>query len=112
MLKLTITKPTVNVRRAPNASAAFVRDAKEGEVFEVVHLLDDPTGKTPEQWAKVILPDKQNVDAYICVRLPSGAHLGTVSNSGPSTNIDDYNRGFMDGRQDQVRRMIEFLQSE
>jgi len=112
MLKLTIVKATVNVRRAPNAKAALVRDAKAGEVFEVIRLLDDPTSKTTEQWAKVILPDKQDVDAYICVRLPSGAHLGTVSNSGQVTNSEDYDRGFMAGEQDQVRRMIEFLQGE
>jgi len=59
------------------------------------------------------LADKRDVDAYICVKLPSGSYLCTISNSVVAvTGSDTYNRGFIDGRSDAYNRMIDFLKSE
>ncbi|HAE59354.1 MAG TPA: hypothetical protein DCG54_07570 [Anaerolineae bacterium] len=112
-LMLTVSKPIVKIRRGPNAGAAVLDDAKNGQEFEVIRLLDDPGQKTTEQWAKIIHPQKRDQDAYICVRLPTGTYLCNVSNNGaPPSDTNDYNRGFMDGRRDMINRMIDFLKSE
>jgi hypothetical protein len=112
MLTLTVVRPVVKIRRGPSTAGGIIKDAKIGETYDVIQLLDDPDRKSPEQWAKIVLPEQQNINAYICVRLPSGSYLCNVENVPDKPKGDDYNRGFMDGRREMVNRMIDFLKSE
>jgi hypothetical protein len=112
MLTLTVTNPVVKIRRGPSTGAGVIKEAKVGETFDVIQLLDDPNGRTPEQWAKIILPQQQDVNAYICVRLPSGNYLCNVTNVPEKPQGDDYKRGYSDGRRAMLDRMIDFLKSE
>ena len=105
-LILTITAQIANVRRGPSISTAIIREAKSGQQFDVVTLVDIGAH---EQWAKVILPDSKDVHAYICTCLPNGRPQGSVS-SKPVTsgNAADYSKGFADG----VDHVLRWVASE
>jgi hypothetical protein len=91
-LILTVTNPSANIRRGPTISASRFAEAKIGNQFEVIQLIDL---KPPEQWAKIILPEHRDVDAYICVTMPTGAKLCQVSNV-PTPPNAEYQRGWND----------------
>jgi hypothetical protein len=89
--KLTVLAPVVNIRRGPNDSGAFIKKAAVGEQFDVLQLI--PGQRPPEQWAKIILPDKRDVAAYICVTLPSGNPLCDVSAAQERSYADGFKAG-------------------
>ena len=91
-LKLTVISPTVNLRRGPTAAASRVAEARVGEQFEVLQLLDL---KAPEQWAKIVYPGHLDGDFYLCVTQPSGNKLCQVSNT-PAPANPEYQRGWTD----------------
>lgn len=93
-LKLTVLAPLVNIRRGVNNNAGRIGEAKTGQQFDVIQVIDL---KTPEQWAKVFLPEQQNGNAYICVTLPTGVKLCDVSFAAdPDSPTDKYNCGWND----------------
>jgi hypothetical protein len=105
--KLTVTNPVLNIRRGPNDSAAFIKQAKVGEQYDVLQIIDGP--RPPEQWAKVLLPDQQNINAYMCVTLPSGRPVSKVSSlpAQPGESAD-FQRGFREG----VEHVLRWLSAE
>ena len=106
-LILTVLSPTINLRRGPNDGASIIRQAKVGEQFDVVQVLD--TGSV-EQWARITLPDQKQEMAYACVRLPSGKQLSNVSNvrDNPGDSGDEYKRG----KREAVEKLMRHLQQE
>lgn len=104
-LILTVTVPTVRVRRGPVNSASVVAQAKAGEQYPVVNLID-LSGR--EQWAKIVFPGRENEDLYICTRLASGNMLCSVSNTPTTNESDDYRRGWNDA----VKRLRNLLEGE
>jgi len=98
--KLTVLSPVVKIRRGPNAAGAKLREAKNGQQYEILQLIPGP--KAPEQWAKIVLPDMQNVDAYICTVMATGTRLCAVEDAAPQVTYAD---GFRDGVE-HVLRMI------
>lgn len=105
-LILTVIVPTVRVRRGPGESAAIVAQAKTGDQYPVINLIDK-AGR--EQWAKIVFPERENEDLYICVRMANGNTLCTVSNtpSAPDSN-DEYKRA----KRDVVEKLIQTLRQE
>lgn len=101
-LILTVLAPVVNIRRGPNDTGGFIRQATVGEQFDAVQII--PGQKPPEQWAKITLPDKQDITAYICVALPSGKSLCQVS----AVQQLSYADGFKDG----VEHVLRWVSSE
>ena len=104
-LILTVLNPTINLRRGPNDGASIIRQAKVGEQFDVVQVLD--TGSV-EQWARITLPDQKQEMAYACVRLPSGKQLSNVSNVSASQTSDEYWRG----QREALEKAIRFMENE
>jgi len=104
-LTLTVLSPTINLRRGPNDGASIIRQANVGEQFEVIQVLD--TGKV-EQWARIVLPEKKNEQAYACVRLPSGKHLSNLSNVSTGESSEEYKRG----QREAVEKLMRHLQQE
>jgi len=104
-LILTVIVPTVRVRRGPGDSAAIVAQAKTGEQYPVVNLIDK-AGR--EQWAKIVFPGRENEDLYICVRLANGNALCQVVNVPVVLGSDEYKRG----QRDVVEKLIRTLQKE
>jgi hypothetical protein len=105
-LKLTVLKPVVNIRRGTSSGASFIRDAKIGQQFDVIQVIDL---KSPEKWAKIILDDDVSVDAYVCVTLPSGKDNCQVSAVPMPPQSDGQ---FMDGMRKGLDRAIAVLQAE
>jgi hypothetical protein len=99
--KLTVLAPVVNLRRGPNDSAGFLGQAHVGEQFEVEELLS--IGKI-EQWARVRLPEREDLTVYLCVKLPSGKALCQVQEQ-PAQDVDAYRRG----QRDMLERILRWL---
>lgn len=104
-LTLTVIVPTVRVRRGPGDSGAIVDQAKTGQQYPVINLIDK-AGR--EQWAKVVFPGREDEDLYICVRLPNGNALCSVSNTPSASESDEYRRG----KRETVEKLILTLQRE
>ena len=104
---LTVLAPKVKIRRGPGISAGILRDAIIGQQFKASQVIDSP--KSPEQWAKIVLEDQQQINAYICARLPSGEVLCEVSNApaGPGDSAD-FQRGFRAG----VEHVLRWVSAE
>jgi hypothetical protein len=106
-LSATVLKPVANIRRAPNTSGGIIKEAKGGQVYEVVGLIDGPNR---EQWARIILPDQLDVTAYICVHLAGGTAMCSVSaTAAPVGDNDRYNAGYIDGYRAALKLGIETL---
>ncbi|PKN93002.1 MAG: hypothetical protein CVU44_11260 [Chloroflexi bacterium HGW-Chloroflexi-6] len=101
-LILTVVAPEVNIRRGPTGSAGMIQRAPAGTQFKVINVVDL---KAPEQWAKVRLDDAQDVDAYVCVKMPSGKALCKVQASPSKASDGEYLRGYRDGI-DKVLQLI------
>lgn len=92
-LILTVLSPTVRIRRGPGLSASILGQASVGEQYPVQQVVDIP--KSREQWARVIVPNRENEAAYICVRTASGSALAALSATpGMSESSNDYQRGW------------------
>ena len=89
-LTLTVISPVVNIRRGPSESAGVIVKANTGDQFDVVQVLDKGT---VEQWARIVLPEQENVMAYACIKLPNGKALCNIGNTAPAPNADEYKRG-------------------
>jgi len=95
--KLTIQNPTVNIRRGPTTSAGILEKASAGDVFDVVSVLPDPTKRTVETWAQIVLPKNLTQNAYVCYRLASGIFLGNYEEQpGGVAPKAGYNDGWND----------------
>jgi len=106
-LKLTVLAPVVNIRRGiGNAAGGILRQARIGEQFDAVQVIDTP--KSVEQWAKVILPDQLNADAYVCIKLPNGSALCQVSAVPTQVGDAKYQEGFRDG----VEHVLRWVSAE
>ena len=105
MLKLTVLAPVVNIRRGIGNAAGILRQARIGDQFDAVQVIDTP--KSVEQWAKIILPDQLNADAYVCIKLPSGSALCQVS-AVPNPPKGTYADGFRDG----VEHVLRWVSAE
>lgn len=92
--KLTVLSPIVKIRRGPNTVGAVLRQAKNGQQYDVLQIIPGP--RAPEEWAKIILPDDQNTDAYICVTMATGTRLCAVEEQ-PAQSAGTYVDGFRDG---------------
>jgi hypothetical protein len=89
-LKLTVQKPTINIRRGPNTSAGIVGKATVGQQFDVIQILDTPGSR--EQWVRV---DMLSVaDAYICSRLADGTVMCSTGMIPTEDHSADYVRGW------------------
>lgn len=103
--RLTVIKPTANIRRGPTMNAGIIRAAKNGEQFKV---LDVVKLQGLEVWVKVEEYDRHGalVDAYICAVMPSGARLAELS--GTNLPVDDFAKGYKAG----VTHAVEVLTQE
>lgn len=108
---LTVLARTVNVRKAPKANADLLlpKGLPEGKQFEVLQVFDVP--KSVEQWAKIVLPEMLDADAYVCVRLPSGQFLCEVKDVPAPVPVpapDEYKRG----KREILQKIIRWAQEE
>jgi len=102
--KLTVLSPIVKIRRGPNTVGAVVREAKNGQQYDVIQMI--PGQRAPEAWAKITLPDARDIDAYICVVMNTGTRLCVVEEvAGAGNDADLYTKGFRDGVE-HVLRMV------
>ncbi len=91
-LKVTVLNPVANIRRGPTTAASRFSEAKGGEQFDVVQLIDL---QAPEQWAKIAYPGHMDGDFYICVTMPNGNKVCQVGMA-PAPISGDYQRGWND----------------
>jgi len=107
-LLLTVIQTKINVRRAPSATTgSILQEARAGQQFAVMQVIDIPGSL--EQWAKIVIPDRQDEAAYVCVRLANGKRNCDVSAvANQSANSDEYLRG----RKDELDRMIGYFAAE
>jgi hypothetical protein len=100
MSKLTVLSPVVKIRRGPNTVGAVLREAKNGQQYDVQQFI--PAPRPPEEWAKITLPDAPGIDAYICVTMATGTRLCAVEEAETQGTYAD---GFRAGVE-HVLRMI------
>jgi hypothetical protein len=111
-LKLTVITRTLNVRKAPKANADLLleKGLENGKQFDVIQLFDVP--KSVEQWAKIVLPDLLNVDAYVCVRQPAGNYLCEVKNIPDPAPVPVPDGEYKRGKRDALQKIIRFATQE
>lgn len=89
-LKVTVLSPTANIRREPTIASICFAEAQVGEQFDVIQLIDL---KAPEQWAKIVLLDNPDMEAYICVTMSTGTKMCQAGMSSEPAR-DEYRRGW------------------
>ncbi len=74
--EVTVTSPSVRIRRAPTTNAGVIRVAVNGEHWPVLDIVQN--GK--ETWARIAYKENgKDVDAYVCVTMSTGSELCVIT---------------------------------